>query len=55
MSAREDYRQFAGECLRLAEKTIDGAERQVLLEMADAWTVIALEAPLRIEPASGSP
>ncbi len=47
MSTREDYRQFACECLRLADNAKDGAARQILLKMADAWTVIALvEAPL---------
>jgi hypothetical protein len=49
MSIRDDYRQFARECLRLADKAEDGTERQILLHMADAWTVIALEAPLLIE------
>jgi hypothetical protein len=49
MSIREDYRQFACDCLRLADKAEDRAEREILLEMADAWTVIALQAPLLIE------
>jgi hypothetical protein len=49
MGAREDYRQFACECLRLADKAKEGGERQILLEMADAWTLIALKAPLLIE------
>ncbi len=44
MSTREDYRQFARDCLRLAEKEKDDVERRTLLEMADAWTLIALEA-----------
>jgi len=45
MSARKDYREFACECLRLAERAKDGAERKILLEMADAWTIVALEPP----------
>jgi hypothetical protein len=54
MSTREDFRQFAQECLRLAEKETDAAQRQTLLEMADAWTLIALKAPLFIERPSRS-
>jgi hypothetical protein len=38
---RKDYRQYAFDCLRLADKVKDRAEREILLEMADAWTVIA--------------
>ena len=45
---REDYRQYAFDCLRLADKVKDRAEREILLEMADAWTVIALQPPLLI-------
>jgi len=51
MSIREDYQQFACECLRLADKAEDDAERQIILEMADAWTLMALEAPLVSEHA----
>jgi hypothetical protein len=58
MSAREDYRQFAQEfaqeCLRLAAEAKDDRERQIFLEMADAWTVIAFEAPFVIEHATRS-
>jgi hypothetical protein len=52
---REDYRQYAFDCLRLADKVKDRAEREILLEMADAWTAIALQAPLLIEHTSVSP
>ena len=55
MSIREDYRQYACDCLRLADKVKDRAEREILLEMADAWTVIALQAPLLIEHTAVSP
>jgi hypothetical protein len=49
MSTREDYRQYARDCLRLADKVKDRAEREILLEMADAWTAIALQASLLFE------
>ncbi len=43
MSTREDYRQFAQACLRLAAEAKDDAHRQIFLEMADAWTVVAFD------------
>jgi hypothetical protein len=46
---REDYRQYAFDCVRLADKIKDRTEREILLEMADAWTAIAVRAPLLIE------
>ena len=49
MPIRQKYQQFACECLRFADEADDDDERQMLLLMADAWTVIALEAPLPIE------
>ena len=48
---REEYRQFAQECLRFAAEAKDDSQRQIFLEMADAWTVIAFEAPLVLERA----
>lgn len=52
---KDPYRQYAFDCLRLADKVKDRAEREILLEMADAWTVIALQAPLLIEHTAVSP
>jgi len=49
MTTREHYRQFASECLRLAAAAKDEIERQIFLEMADAWTAIAFEAPSVVE------
>ena len=48
MSTREEYRQFAQECLRFAAEAKDERVRQFFLEMADAWTVAAFEAPLAL-------
>jgi hypothetical protein len=39
------------EYLRFAAEAEDDRERQILLEMADAWTVVAFEDPLVIEHA----
>ena len=51
MSTREQYRQFAQACLRFAAEAKDDSQRQIFLEMADAWTVIAFEIPLVLERA----
>ena len=49
MPSRRKYQQFACECHRFADEASDRHQREILLEMADAWTVIALEAPLPVE------
>ena len=51
MFTREDHRHFAVEWLRFAAEAEDDRERQIFLEMADAWTVVAFEDPLVIEQA----
>jgi len=35
------YKEYAAECLRLANQTTDTAQRTRLLEMADAWQRLA--------------
>jgi len=56
MSIREDYRagyrQFAEECLRLAAEATDDRQQQIFLQMADAWTAAAFQAPLAVEQAT---
>ena len=44
MSASEEYRQHAAECLRAAERTTDLAARVALLDMARAWHSLADQA-----------
>jgi hypothetical protein len=39
----EKYKQFAADCIRIAE-TMRGEDRERLLKIADAWTERALEA-----------
>jgi hypothetical protein len=41
--SREDHRHFAVECLCFAAEAENDRERQIFLEMADAWTVVAFE------------
>ncbi len=41
MRSSEQYRQFAEECLRLAKQVNNGNHRQVLEEMAEAWSTLA--------------
>jgi hypothetical protein len=42
MSESEKYKQFAADCIRIAEK-LGGEDRERLLKIADAWTVRTLE------------
>ena len=51
MFTREDHRHFAVDCRRFAAEAEDDRERQIFLEMADAWTVVPFEDPLAIEHA----
>jgi hypothetical protein len=43
MSESEKYKQFAADCIRIAEK-LEGEDRERLLKIADVWTERALEA-----------
>ena len=38
---RDRYKEYAGECLRIAKQTTDTAQRARLLEMAEAWQRLA--------------
>jgi hypothetical protein len=55
MYEREDYQQFARDCLRFAAEAKDDQQRQALLRMADAWTFFALGTPSPLESATGRP
>ena len=37
----ERYKQYASECLRIAQQTADEAQKARLLEMAEAWRRLA--------------
>ena len=37
----ERYKEYAAECLRLAQQTADNAQKARLLEMAGAWQRLA--------------
>ena len=39
--APERYKQYASECLRIAQQTTDEAQKARLIEMADAWRRLA--------------
>jgi len=39
--AVDRYKQYAAECLRLAQETSDSAQKARLLEMAEAWQRLA--------------
>jgi hypothetical protein len=39
--AGERYKQYASECLRIAQQTTDEAQKARLLEMAEAWRRLA--------------
>ncbi len=37
MGKAERYRRYAAECIRLAKKSQDPEEKEILLGMAEAW------------------
>ena len=43
MSESEKYKQFAADCIRIAE-TLSGEDKERLLKIADVWTERALAA-----------
>lgn len=46
MLEAKTYRQYAADCVRIAEK-MDAKDRKVLLDIAQAWTMRAEEAERR--------
>ena len=44
MTGSTQYREFAEECLRLAKQAKDEHQREILTEMAKAWSKLAEEA-----------
>jgi hypothetical protein len=49
MLEAKTYRQYAADCVRIADK-MDAKDRRVLLEIAEAWTMRAEEAERRGKP-----
>jgi hypothetical protein len=47
MTAAEDQRRHAAECLRLAQQMHDVNAKALLLKMADAWLNLAQETETR--------
>lgn len=45
MTTKAEYQHYARECLQWAAKAKGEAEQRAFLEMADAWTHIALVHP----------
>ena len=43
MTSSTQYREFAEECLRLAKQAKDEHHREMLKEMAEAWSELAKE------------
>jgi hypothetical protein len=41
MSLRDRYRQFAAECVRVAQQSPNPQDKALLLEMADMWRRLA--------------
>ncbi len=44
MTSSTQYREFAEECVRLAKQAKDEHQREILKEMAKAWSKLAEEA-----------
>ncbi len=41
MASADDYRRYAAECVALAQRMSDPAEKTALLQMAQAWHELA--------------
>jgi hypothetical protein len=41
MSPRDRYRQFAAECVRVAQQSSDPEDKALMLEMAEIWRRLA--------------
>ncbi len=54
MGKAEQYRQYAAECIRLAQQSPDPAEKNILLSMAAAWRRLAEHAESMSERAENS-
>jgi hypothetical protein len=52
MLEAKTYRQYAADCIRIAEK-MDAKDRRVLLKIAEAWTMRAQEAERREHSVDG--
>src|SRR3954451_6060204 len=50
---RERYKQYAAECVRIAQQTTDAAQKARLLEMAEAWQRLA-QAAAKTSDSEGS-
>lgn len=50
MGKAEQYRRYAGECIRLARQSQDPSEKHALLSMAAAWRRLAEHAESVSEP-----
>jgi hypothetical protein len=48
MAKAEDYRRYAAECLRLAQRSPGEAEKTILLHMAETWRRLAEQAESRV-------
>jgi hypothetical protein len=51
MTRAEDYRRYASECLALAQRAPDPNDRARLLEMANAFNLLAAKASPNGKPA----
>jgi hypothetical protein len=44
MTLAEEYRQYAAECLRVAQGTTNSADKIMMLQMAQKWRELAQKA-----------
>ncbi len=49
MARADDYRRYAAECLRLAQRAKTAADRVRLLEIAHAWSEMAAKVAAQTE------
>jgi hypothetical protein len=55
MNSRDEYRQFAAECLDLTRNMETGNERRLLIEMARVWIALADAVDLVSSPSTADP
>ncbi|MGA2894461.1 MAG: hypothetical protein ABSE22_16465 [Xanthobacteraceae bacterium] len=53
MTKAEQYRRYAAECIRLAQQSQNPAEKDTLLQMAEAWRRLAERAEKRPSTMAG--
>jgi hypothetical protein len=55
MTRAEEYRQYAAECIRVAQQMQNPADKTMLLDMAQKWRALAAKAESEQRPSDVTP